>query len=175
MEARIVDAKTGEILPPGVQGLLSMRGPSILARYHEMPEATAAVLDDDGWFNTGDLASLDEAGNITFVGRQGDGYRVGGEIVDPVEVEAAIQSHPDVIRAAAVGVPDERLGQVGHVWVQTRSGSAVSEDDLRAHARTVLASFKVPRAVHLLDEFPTTPSGKVQKFKLLQSTTQAAG
>jgi fatty-acyl-CoA synthase len=175
MEARIVDPNNGQVLPPGTQGQLSMRGPSILARYHEMPEATAAVLNDDGWFNTGDLASMDEAGNITFVGRQGDSYRVGGEIVDPVEVEAAIQSHPDVIRAAAVGVPDERLGQVGHVWVQTRSGSAVSEDDLRAHARTVLASFKVPRAVHLLDEFPTTPSGKVQKFKLLQSTTQAAG
>jgi fatty-acyl-CoA synthase len=169
MEARIVDVNSGEVVPPGTQGQLSMRGPSILARYHEMPEATAAVLSDDGWFNTGDVASLDEAGNITFLGRQGDSYRVGGEIVDPVEVEAAIQSHPDVIRAAAVGVPDERLGQVGHVWVQTRSGSAVSADELRAHARTVLASFKVPRAVHMLDEFPTNASGKVQKFKLLQS------
>jgi len=169
MEARIVDPDSGRELPPGKQGLLAMRGPSILLRYHEMPDATSAVFDEEGWFNTGDVASLDEAGNITFVGRQGDSYRVGGEIVDPIEVEAAIQSHPDVIRAAAVGVPDERLGQVGHVWVQTRSGSAVSADDLRAHARTVLASFKVPRAVHLLDEFPTNASGKVQKFKLLQS------
>ena len=175
MEVRIVDKDTGQVLPPGEQGLLSMRGPSILMRYHDMPEATAAVLDSDGWFNTGDVASLDETGNIKFVGRQGDTYRVGGEIVDPVEVEAALQAHPDVIRAAAVGVPDERLGQVGHVWVQTRSGSGVSADDLRAHARTVLASFKVPRAVHLLDEFPTTASGKVQKFKLLQSTTEPVG
>ena len=175
MEARIVDPTTGEILAPGRQGLLSLRGPSILAEYHEMPEATVAVLSDDGWFNTGDVASMDAAGNIAFVGRQGDSYRVGGEIVDPVEVEAAIQSHPDVIRAAAVGVPDERLGQVGHVWVIIRDGSSVSEDDLREHARSLLASFKVPRAVHMLDEFPTTASGKVQKFKLLHATTETVG
>jgi acyl-CoA synthetase (AMP-forming)/AMP-acid ligase II len=167
MEARIVDGSTGELVPTGVEGVLSMRGPSILVEYHGLPEATAAVLSDDGWFSTGDAASMDSEGNISFVGRTGDTYRVGGELVDPVEVETALQSHAAVLRAAALGVPDERLGQVGHVWVQTNPDSLVSEAELQAYARAQLAAFKVPRVVHFVDELPTTASGKVQKFRLL--------
>ena len=135
-------------------------------KYHEQPQATAEALDPDGWFSTGDLASMDGAGNITFIGRRGDGYRVGGELVDPVEVETAIQSHPAVLRAAALGVPDERLGQVGYAWAQVRPGSVATGAELREHAAARLASFKVPRQVRLISELPTTPSGKVQKFRL---------
>ena len=143
-----------------------MRGPSVLWKYHEQPEATASAIDADGWFNTGDLASVDDAGNVTFLGRRGDGYRVGGELVDPVEVEAAIQSHPAVTRAAALGVPDQRLGEVGYAWVQVRPGSSATEAELQAHAAGLLAPFKVPRQIRIVSELPTTPSGKVQKFQL---------
>jgi fatty-acyl-CoA synthase len=140
-------------------------------KYHEQPQATAEALDPDGWFSTGDLASIDGAGNITFIGRRGDGYRVGGELVDPVEVESALQSHPAVLRAAALGVPDERLGEVGYAWAQVRQGSTATEAELREHVAALLASFKVPRQIRLIGELPTTPSGKVQKFRLRRTLT----
>ena len=171
LEVKIVDETTGKPVPSGAPGALLMRGPSVLWKYHEQPEATAAAVDADGWFNTGDLACADEAGNVTFIGRRGDGYRVGGEMVDPVEVEAAIQSHPAVLRAAALGVPDERLGQVGCAWVEVRPGSGVTEQELLAHAAGLLAPFKAPRQIRVISEFPVTPSGKVQKFRLRESLT----
>jgi acyl-CoA synthetase (AMP-forming)/AMP-acid ligase II len=171
LEVKIVDETTGSAVRSGAPGVLLMRGPSVLWKYHEQPEATAAAIDADGWFNTGDLASVDEAGNVTFIGRRGDGYRVGGEMVDPVEVEAAIQSHPAVLRAAALGVPDERLGQVGYAWVEVRPGAAVTAEELKAHAAGLLASFKAPRQIRIIGELPVTPSGKVQKFRLRESLT----
>jgi fatty-acyl-CoA synthase len=151
-----------------------MRGPSILSEYHEQPEATAKALGPAGWFATGDLASMDDAGHVTFIGRRGDNYRVGGEIVDPVEVEAAIQSHPAVTRAAALGVPDQRLGEVGYAWVQVRPGSSATAAELQAHAAGLLAPFKVPRQIRIVSELPTTPSGKVQKFQLRNTLTSGS-
>jgi acyl-CoA synthetase (AMP-forming)/AMP-acid ligase II len=171
LEVKIVDETTGRPVPSGAPGALLMRGPSVLWKYHEQPEATAAAIDADGWFNTGDLASVDEAGNVTFIGRRGDGYRVGGEMVDPVEVEAAIQSHPAVLRAAVLGVPDERLGEVGFAWVEVRPEAGVTEQELLAHAAGLLAPFKAPRQIRVISEFPVTPSGKVQKFRLRESLT----
>lgn len=171
LEVKVVDELTGHPVPSGSPGALLMRGPSVLWRYHDQPEATAAAIDADGWFSTGDLASMDDAGNVTFIGRRGDSYRVGGEMVDPVEVEAAIQSHPAVLRAAALGVPDERLGQVGYAWVEVRPGFDATEAELKAHAAGFLASFKAPREVRIISELPVTPSGKVQKFRLLESLT----
>jgi fatty-acyl-CoA synthase len=169
MEAMIADERTGLPVPSGIPGALLMRGPSILSHYHELPQATADAFDPDGWFRTGDIASMDEAGNVTFIGRRGDSYRVGGEIVDPVEVESALQSHPAVMRAAALGMPDERLGEAGYAWAQVRPGMHVAEEELREHAAGLLASFKVPRQVRIIGEFPTTPSGKIQKFRLRDS------
>jgi acyl-CoA synthetase (AMP-forming)/AMP-acid ligase II len=169
MQVKVIAEDTGLPVANGTPGMLLMRGPSIMWRYHEQPEATAEALDGEGWLRTGDIVRMDDLGNVTFIGRRGDSYRVGGEIVDPVEIEAALQSHPDVLRAAALGVPDDRLGQVGNAWVQLRPGSGISEADLQAHAAGLLATFKVPRAVRLIEEFPTTASGKVQKFRLRDS------
>jgi fatty-acyl-CoA synthase len=166
LEARIVDESTGVDAEPDVVGQLMLRGPSIMLGYHDKPAETAAVLSPDGWLRTGDLASLDAEGRLTFVGRASDQYRVGGESVDPVEVEAALQSHPDVDRAAALGVADERLGQVGHAWVQLRAGGRVTERELVDHVSERLARFKIPRKISLIDRLPTNPSGKVQKFRL---------
>jgi acyl-CoA synthetase (AMP-forming)/AMP-acid ligase II len=169
MEAKVVDETTGRPVPRGAVGALVMRGPSIMWKYHDQPDATARAFDSDGWFRTGDLASIDGEGNVTFLGRRGDTYRVGGEMVDPVEVEAALQSHPAVIRAAALGVADDRLGEVGYAWAQLHAGSEVTPEELRAHAAGLLASFKVPREIHITGELPTTPSGKVQKFRLRET------
>jgi fatty-acyl-CoA synthase len=138
-----------------------------MREYWDKPAETARAFDPDGWFRTGDIAQLDQHGNVTFVGRQGDHYRVGGESVDPVEVEAALQTHPLVARAAVLGVPDARLGHVGHAWVQPHHGANVIDvDALRAYIASRLAFFKVPRSIDVIDQLPTTPSGKVQKYKL---------
>jgi fatty-acyl-CoA synthase len=169
LEAKIVDEASGLEVPPGSSGALLLRGPSIMTHYHDKPDETAAAFDADGWFRTGDLAIRDEAGNYRFLGRKGDHYRVGGEIVDPIEVETVLQGFPGVIRAASLGVPDERLGYVGYAWVMVDPEAGLNIDDLVDFARTRLASFKVPRKIVLLDELPTTPSGKIQKFRLRQS------
>jgi acyl-CoA synthetase (AMP-forming)/AMP-acid ligase II len=170
LEARIVDETTGADAEPDKVGQLMVRGPSIMLGYHDKPAETAAVLSRDGWLRTGDLASLDAQGRLTFVGRASDQYRVGGESVDPVEVETALQSHPEVERAAALGVADERLGQVGHAWVQLHPGSVATERDLLDHVSDRLARFKIPRKITLIDRLPTNPSGKVQKFRLRDDT-----
>lgn len=163
----IVDEVTGLPVPDGAQGLLQIRGPSIMLGYHNDPIATAGAFNSEGWFRTGDLVRRDAKGNIVFIGRHTDHYRVGGELVDPVEVETVLHAHPAVQRAAAAGVPDNRLGQVGHAWVQLRGGATVTVDELKAHSARALAAFKVPRQIVLVAELPTTPSGKVQKFRLL--------
>lgn len=166
LKARIVDESTGLEAAPDSNGALLLHGPSIMSHYHGKPVETEAAFDTDGWFRTGDVAVADAAGNFQFVGREGDRYRVGGEVVDPVEVEAVLQSYPGVIRAAALGISDERLGHVGYAWVMVTPAEAVDADALLEFARTRLASFKVPRNIILADELPTTPSGKVQKFRL---------
>jgi fatty-acyl-CoA synthase len=166
LEARIIDETTGADAAPDSVGQLMLRGPSIMLGYHDKPAETAAVLSPDGWFRTGDLASLDSEARLTFIGRASDQYRVGGESVDPVEVETALQSHPDVERAAALGVADDRLGQVGHAWVQLHTGGTVTERELLEYLSQCLARFKIPRSITLVDQLPTNPSGKVQKFRL---------
>ena len=167
IRAVIVDEVTGQPVPDGSRGVLMVRGPSIMLGYHGDPIATARAFNGEGWFRTGDLVRRDAKGNIVFIGRHSDHYRVGGELVDPVEVETVLQTHPAVQRAAAVGVPDDRLGQVGYAWVQLRSGAEVTAEDLKAHSTRELAAFKVPRQIFFVADLPVTPSGKVQKFRLV--------
>jgi acyl-CoA synthetase (AMP-forming)/AMP-acid ligase II len=167
IRAMIVDEVTGQPVPDGSRGVLMVRGPSIMLGYHGDPLATARVFNAAGWFRTGDLVRRDPKGNIVFIGRRSDHYRVGGELVDPVEVETVLQSHPAVQRAATVGVPDDRLGQVGYAWVQLRTGAKVTVEELTAHGARELAAFKLPRQIFLVADLPVTPSGKVQKFRLL--------
>jgi acyl-CoA synthetase (AMP-forming)/AMP-acid ligase II len=177
VEARVVDELTGEPVPTDVAGILLLRGPSIMLRYHDNPEATSKAFLDGGWFRTGDITRLDADGRLTFIGRAGDQFRVGGEIVDPVEVETVLQDHPAVERAAVAAVPDERLGQVGYAWVTLHRGRECSKDDLAAFAAQRLAHFKRPKVVFVIETFPTTASGKVQKYLLTKGLprTQAAG
>jgi acyl-CoA synthetase (AMP-forming)/AMP-acid ligase II len=168
LEAQIVDPETAQALPTGEVGALQLRGPSIMTHYFEKPEETTKAKTSDGWFRTGDLGSFDDAGRLTFHGRQSDQLRVGGEMVDPVEIEMAFQSHPTVERAAVAGVVDERLGQVPYAWVQLKEGARTDPAILTDHVSERLAWFKRPRRTILVDALPTTPSGKVQKFVLLQ-------
>ena len=167
-EARVLDADGNEV-PPGTTGELVVRGHPVMLEYYKKPEETAKVMDSEGWFRTGDAVTRTEDGYFRFLGRYKEMYRVGGENVDPVEVEVALMRHPAVSMAAVAGVEDKRLGEVGVAWVQIRRGHNPTAEELIAHARENLARFKVPRQIIFLDEFPKTGSGKIQKYKLAES------
>jgi fatty-acyl-CoA synthase len=142
-----------------------------MTEYFDEPERTAETVDRDGWLHTGDLCSMDATGNITIHGRLRDVVIRGGENVYPAEVEDVLLRHPAVADVAVVGAADERWGEQVAAFVRLRPGAAVDWADLEAYARESLAGFKVPRIWRAVDEFPLTPSGKVQKFRLREALT----
>jgi acyl-CoA synthetase (AMP-forming)/AMP-acid ligase II len=148
---------TGEIL---------IRGFAVMAGYVDDPAATAAAVDADGWLHTGDVGALDAAGNLAITGRLGDMFIVGGFNAYPAEIEQLLSAHPGVSEAAVIGVPDERLGEVGRAFVVARRGCAPTAAELIDWCRSRLAGFKVPRAVEFVPELPRTASGKVAKSRL---------
>ncbi|WP_280434247.1 FadD3 family acyl-CoA ligase [Nocardia carnea] len=153
VELRIAD--DGEVL---------IRGYSVMQGYLDDPEGTAAAIDADGWLHTGDLGSLDDGGRLKVIGRKKDMYIVGGFNAYPAEIEGFLLEHPAVAQAAVIGVPDERMGQVGKAFVVARE--AVREADLIAWAKERMAGYKVPRSVVFLDELPLNATGKVMKDQL---------
>jgi len=151
-EMRIAD--DGEVLA---------RGYSIMTGYFQDPAATAAAIDSGGWLHTGDLGVLDGNGRLKIIGRKKDMFIVGGFNAYPAEIEGFLLEHPAVAQAAVIGVPDDRMGQVGKAFIVLRPGSAIAEDELIAWAKTRMAGFKVPRSVKFIDALPLNATGKVQK------------
>jgi acyl-CoA synthetase (AMP-forming)/AMP-acid ligase II len=163
-EVRIVEGDTD--VAAGEAGEILLRGPSVMAGYLDDPEATAATLSSDGWVRTGDLGVLDERGNLRIVGRLKDMFIVGGFNAYPAEIENALLRHPDVRQAAVIGIPDERLGEVGAAFVVTASGDPAAADDIKAWCRDEMANYKVPRLVRVVDALPVNATGKVVKDEL---------
>ncbi|KUI38806.1 fatty acid--CoA ligase [Mycobacterium sp. IS-1496] len=156
IEVRIAD--DGEVL---------VRGYSVMQGYLDDPAATAEAIDEQGWLHTGDLGTLDEAGRLRIVGRKKDMFIVGGFNAYPAEIEGFLLEHPDVAQAAVIGVPDERMGQVGKAFVVLRdAGHRPTEDELIAWSRERMAGYKVPRSVEFLDALPLNATGKVMKDRL---------
>ena len=174
-EFKVIDPETGADLPPGSMGELCLRTYALMLGYYKKPEETARVVDQEGWLHTGDVATIRDDGCIRFIGRYKELLKVGGENVDPVEVEAFLLGHPAISGVQVVGVPDERLTEVVCACVVPKDGQEVTADGLIDFCRGKLASFKLPRHVLLLREFPMTPSGKVQKFKLREQAEEALG
>jgi HIP---CoA ligase len=156
----------GADLPSGEAGELLVRGYSVMRGYLDDPDATAAAVDADGWLHTGDLATLDERGCVRIVGRIKDMFIVGGFNAYPAEIENLLLAHPSVARAAVVGMPDARLGEVGMAFVVRVPGSSLDADELIAWSREAMANYKVPRAVEFVDELPVNAAGKVEKETL---------
>ncbi|HEU5309799.1 MAG TPA: FadD3 family acyl-CoA ligase [Acidimicrobiia bacterium] len=165
LEMRVVGDDGGE-LPTGEAGELLVRGYSVMRGYLDDPDATAATIDTDGWLHTGDLATVDGRGCARIVGRIKDMFIVGGFNAYPAEIENLLLAHPAVARAAVVGMPDARLGEVGMAFVVATPGSALEADELIAWSRDAMANYKVPRAVELVDELPVNAAGKVEKETL---------
>jgi fatty-acyl-CoA synthase len=167
-EFKVIDPTTGQSLPPGAMGELCTRGYGVMQGYYKKPEETSSAIDADGWLHTGDMAIIREDGMVRFLGRYKEILKVGGENVDPVEVEAFLLQHPAINQVKIVGVPDERLGELGVACVVLHPAASVTAADLIEFCRGKLASFKIPRHVVFMKEFPMTSSGKVQKFRLCE-------
>ena len=164
-ELKIVD-ETRHIVRDGDVGEIAIRGECVMNRYYNLPDVTRAVIDDQGWYYSGDLASMDAHGYITIVGRRSEMFKTGGENVFPREIEVALEHHPDVALAAVIGVPDELYQEVGRAFVMTKPGHQVTPEALREHCRTRLANFKIPKEFEIRDVFPLLPTGKVNKVIL---------
>lgn len=163
---RVVDER-GEEVGPGQEGELWVRGPGVLRSYWAAPDATAAVLTDDGWLRTGDLARRGPLGTALFAGRKKDVILSGGYTVYPPELEAVLSQHPDVADAAVVGLADERDGEVPGAVVVPAEGRTVDPDEVRAWVADRLADYKAPRLVVVADDLPRTGTRKVKRRELL--------
>lgn len=162
----IVADPEGRPRPVGESGEVLVRGYNVMRGYFDDSDATAAALDGDGWLHTGDVGVLDDAGNLRITDRLKDMFLVGGFNAYPAEIEQAIARHERVSEVAVIGVPDERLGEVGRAFVIPRPGATLNEDEIIAYCRERLANFKVPRSVRVVDALPRNASGKVLKFEL---------
>ena len=165
LEVRIINPETGGDMQTGLRGEVLVRGYSLFEGYFKDPEKTAQALDADGWFHTGDIGSLDEAGTVMFHGRLKDMLKVGGENVAAAEIEGLLGRHPSVKLAQVVGIPDAKYVEVPAAFVELMPGKTASERELIDFCRKEIASFKVPRVVRFVDEWPMS-SSKIQKFRL---------
>ncbi len=165
-EFRIIDPLTNTEQPVGVPGEIVCKGFCLMLGYYKKPVETAACYDADGWFHSGDMGVMRADGYIRFLGRFKDMLKVGGENVDPMEVEGLLLGLEGVQQVAVVGFPDERLAEVPVAFVQRRAGSALSEQEIINYCRGKVATLKIPRHVLFVDAMPMTGSGKIRKVEL---------
>ncbi|MBS2990164.1 MULTISPECIES: AMP-binding protein [Rhodococcus] len=176
LEIKIVDPATGLTVPRGEPGELCTRGYSVMLGYWENPEKTAEAIDAARWMHTGDIGVMDEAGYVAITGRIKDMVIRGGENVYPREIEEFLYTHPDILDAQVIGVPDAKYGEELMVWVQMREGADdLDADSVRAFCTGKLAHYKIPRYVHVVDEFPMTVTGKVRKIAMREQAIELIG
>ncbi|MGY1591196.1 AMP-binding protein [Geodermatophilus sp. SYSU D00708] len=176
LEVKVIDPETGLTVPRGTPGEFCTRGYSVMLGYWNQPEKTAEVIDVARWMHTGDLAVMDDEGYLNIVGRIKDMVIRGGENVYPREVEEFLFTHPDIIEAQVIGVPDERFGEELMAWVRVREGAgAMTVESLREFCTGKLAHYKIPRYVKIVDGFPMTVTGKVRKVEMREVSIEELG
>ena len=176
LEVKVVDPDTGGTVPRGTQGELCTRGYSVMLGYWEAPDKTAEAIDAEGWMHTGDLAVMDDEGYLNITGRIKDMVIRGGENVYPREIEEFLYTHPDILDAQVIGVPDERYGEELMVWVRMREGAEpLTAEAVREYCTGKLAHYKIPRYVHIVDEFPMTITGKIRKVEMRERSVELLG
>jgi fatty-acyl-CoA synthase len=176
LEVKVIDPATGRTVPRGTPGELCTRGYSVMLGYWEQPDKTAEAIDSAHWMHTGDLAVMDDEGYLAITGRIKDMVIRGGENVYPREIEEFLYTHPDILDAQVIGVPDARYGEELMAWVRLRPGAAMlAAESLREFCRGQLAHYKIPRYVHIVDEFPMTVTGKVRKVEMRERSVEILG
>ena len=176
LEVKVVDPETGRTVPRGTPGELCTRGYSVMLGYWEQPDKTAEAVDTAHWMHTGDLAVMDPDGYVAITGRIKDMVIRGGENVYPREIEEFLYTHPDILDAQVIGVPDAKYGEELMVWVRMRPGAApLTPEAVREFCTGKLAHYKIPRYVHIVDDFPMTVTGKVRKVEMRERATEILG
>ena len=169
-ECKIVDDQ-GHTVPRGDTGEICTRGYAVMLGYWNDPERTAEAIDAEGWMHTGDLGTLDADGYCNIVGRSKDMIIRGGENVYPREIEEFLFRHPKIAEAAVVGLPDEKYGEEICAWIRLREGVTADEQEIRDYCRSQIAHYKIPRYVRFVAAFPTTVTGKIQKYLIRRAMT----
>ncbi len=175
IEVKIVDPDTGETKGPNEPGELCCRGYNVMRGYYNMAEATAAVIDADGWLHSGDLATYDEDGYFRITGRIKDMIIRGGENIYPREIEELLHTMPGVKDVQVVGVPDRRFGEVVGAFIIPHEGADLTEADVQDFCQTRIARYKLPKYVFFVQEFPLTANAKIQKYKLRETAKDLLG
>jgi fatty-acyl-CoA synthase len=175
VEIKVIDPETGQVLPRGSHGELCTRGYSVMLGYWNEPEKTAEAIDAGRWMHTGDMAVMDDAGYLNIVGRIKDMVIRGGENVYPREIEEFLYSHPDIEDVQVIGVPDVKYGEELCAWVRLRPGSTITAEQVREFCTGKIAHYKIPRYVRVTGAFPMTVTGKVQKFKMRETSVSELG
>jgi len=175
LECKIIDPATGEIVPRGTAGELCTRGYSVMLGYWDNPDATAEAIDAARWMHTGDIAAMRDDGYVNISGRIKDMIIRGGENIYPREIEEFLYSHPKVSDVQVIGVPDVKYGEEVCAWVRLRHGDETTEDELRAYCRGQIANYKIPRYIRFTTDFPTTVTGKIQKFRMREISIAELG
>jgi fatty-acyl-CoA synthase len=176
LEVKVVDPETGLTVPRGEPGEFCTRGYSVMLGYWEEPEKTTETIDRARWMHTGDLAVMDSDGYLNITGRIKDMVIRGGENVYPREVEEFLYTHPDILDAQVIGVPDACYGEELCAWVHLREGATeLTAEVLRQFCTGKLAHYKIPRYVHLVEEFPMTVTGKIRKVEMRERSVELLG
>ena len=173
IEVKVIDPATGLTVPRGAPGELCTRGYSVMLGYWRQPDKTSEVIDAARWMHTGDLAVMDDDGYLSITGRIKDMVIRGGENIYPREVEEFLYTHPDILDAQVIGVPDAKYGEELMAWIRLRAGAApITAESLRDFCTGKLAHYKIPRYVHITDEFPMTVTGKVRKVEMREKSVE---
>jgi len=175
VEIKIIDPTTGAVVPRGTRGELCSRGYLVMRGYWNNEEATRQAIDDARWMHTGDLAIMGDDGYINIVGRIKDMIIRGGENIYPREVEEFLYTHPDIADVQVIGIPSEKYGEEVMAWIKLREGASATGDDLAAWCKGKIATYKIPRQWKFVDSFPMTVTGKVQKFKMRETSIEELG
>jgi non-ribosomal peptide synthetase component E (peptide arylation enzyme) len=171
---RLID-EAGRDVAPGAEGEIAAQGPSVHLGYHKNPTANAELFTGDGWFRTGDLGQFDRAGNVKIVGRLKEMINRGGKKFFPREIEEILYTHPKILHAAIVGVPDPRLGERNCLCVIPRPGQSLSLDEVVGYLKDDVATYKLPETMEVFEELPFTPTGKIQRHVLVRRVLERRG
>ncbi|HMD84820.1 MAG TPA: AMP-binding protein [Terriglobia bacterium] len=174
-EIKIVDTRTGRIVPRGTPGELCARGYAVMKGYYENPEATRQTLDASGWLHSGDLATMNDNDYCKITGRSKDLIIRGGENIYPRDIEEFLYTHPAISEVQVIGIPDRKYGEQVMAWVKLRPGARSSTEAIREFCKGRIAHFKIPRHVKFVDSFPTTINGKTQKYKMREISIREMG
>ncbi|MEG6614860.1 AMP-binding protein [Peptococcaceae bacterium 1198_IL3148] len=172
VEMRIVDPATNQEVAAGVQGEICARGYNVMKGYYKNPEATALAIDEEGWLHTGDLGVVDENGYLKITGRLKEMIIRGGENIYPREIEEFIYTHPHVKEVQVIGVPSEKYGEEVLAFIKLKEGASCTKEDIQQFCENKIARYKIPKYVLFVEDYPTTASGKVQKYKLRQQAIE---